>query len=88
MPSVYSVGQNVSQTGSQSVQTPHNVPSVFGVGHNYITSAAQPLRVFQPQLSQTASHNVPSMFGVGQDICHMHQFNMINMVRTPLPGPH
>ncbi len=87
VPSGYSVGQNgpasVSQTGSQSVQTPHNLPSVYGVGQNYITSAAQPLSIFQPQLPQTASHSMPSVFGVGQDMCHM-QFNMINVVRTPL----
>ncbi len=72
---VYSVGQNdpatVSQAGSQSVQTPHNLLSVYGVGQNYITSATQPQSVFQPQLSQTVSHNVLSAFGMGQDMCHM-----------------
>ncbi len=40
---------------------------------NYITSAAQPQSVFQPQLPQTAGHSMPSMFGVGQDMCHMQQ---------------
>ncbi len=75
--SVYIVGQNgpasESQTGSQTVQTPHNLPSVYGVGQNYITSAAQPQSIFQPQLPQTASDSMPSVFGVGQDICHMQQ---------------
>ncbi len=58
---------------ADSVQTPHNLPSMYGVGQNYTTSAAQPQSVFQPQLPQTVSHNVPSVFGVGQDMCHMQQ---------------
>ncbi len=77
MHSIYSVEQNdpasVFQAGSQSVQTPHNLPIVYGVGQNYITSAAQPQSVLQPQSSQTASYIVPSVFGVEQDMCHMQQ---------------
>ncbi len=40
---------------------------------SYITSAAQPPSIFQPQLPQTASHSMHSVFGVGQDMCHMQQ---------------
>ncbi len=64
---------SVSQTGCQSVQTPHYLPSVYGVGQHYIASTAQPQSVFQPQLPQTACHNMSSVFGVGQDMCHMQQ---------------
>ncbi len=75
--------QNVSQSGSQSVQTPPNVPSVYSVGKNGSASVSQ-----TGSQSVQTPHNLPVCMVWGKITLQM-QFNLkvffnFNCLRLPV----